>query len=207
MILNLEVEKRTLGTKSELNQMRKNGLIPAVVYSGGTVGSNIIVPAIEFNRLYRKSFGEIAIFLLKIDGEEVRTIIKEKQIHPVSRDITHIDFLELHPGIEISIDVPINFVGTPEALKEGAILDVSRRSLSASCLPRHIPEAIQLDISNMTIGDTIFCKDIELENVTFTEPEDLAIVSLSLPRVGGAEEADQEDVEDLVEEQSEEVTE
>ncbi|HPY97007.1 MAG TPA: 50S ribosomal protein L25 [Candidatus Cloacimonadota bacterium] len=198
MILNLDVEKRTLGKKSDLNKLRRDGFIPAVVYSSGEKGTPITVPTIEFNKLYKKSIGEIAIFYLKDGNDEVRAIIKEKQIHPVTRKITHIDFLELHPGKEISLDIPINFIGTPAAVKEGAVVDIARRTLNAACLPKYIPEDISLDITNMEVGETIYCKDITLENIRFNENEDLAIVTVSIPRLveAAADEATEEVAEE-----------
>jgi large subunit ribosomal protein L25 len=93
MILNLAVQARSLGKKSELKNLRKSGLIPAVIYSEGQPGMNISVPTNEFNKLYRKSIGEVAVFNLTLNGNEMHAIVKDRQIHPVSRDFVHVDFM------------------------------------------------------------------------------------------------------------------
>lgn len=182
MILNLTVEKRTLGKKSDLNTLRRTGFIPAVIYAEGKEGTNVTVPANEFKKMYKKSIGEIAIFNLNLDGKDVHTVVKEKQIHPLTREVIHVDFLELHPGKEISIEIPVKFIGTPVSVKDGGILEITKRKLHAHCMPKFIPEDFPMDISSLKIGQTIYCKDVKIENVKITEPADLAIVSVHAPR-------------------------
>lgn len=182
MILNLTAEKRTLGKKSDNSNLRKTGFIPAVVYAEGKEGTNITVPANEFKKMYKKSIGEIAIFNIDLEGKELHTVVKAKQIHPLSREVIHIDFMELHPGKEISIDIPIKFSGTPTAVKDGGILEITKRKLHAHCLPKFIPEDYPLDLSQLKMGETIYCKDIKIANVKINEPADLAVASVHAPR-------------------------
>ena len=178
MILNLAVQSREIGNKSARKNLRKGGAIPAVIYSEGQPGINISVPANEFSKLYKKSIGEVAVFNLNLNGTEIHTIVKARQIHPVSRDFIHVDFLELHKDKELNLSVPFKFIGTPASLKEGGVMEITVRELKVSCLPRHIPEDIPIHIENIKIGDAIYIKDLELENIRIHDAGNIPIVSV-----------------------------
>ena len=178
MILNLAVQTRDLGKKSELKKLRKSGLITAVIYSEGQPGIIISVPENEFLKLYKKSIGKIAVFNLKLAEHEFQTVVKARQIHPVSRDFIHVDFLELHKDKEINLSVPFKFIGTPASLKEGGIMDITLRELKVSCLPRFIPDDIPVHVEQIQIGEAIHIKDLELPNLTVRETGNIPIVSV-----------------------------
>jgi len=186
MILNLAVQSRTLGKKSERKDLRRGGSIPAVIYSSGQPGIPISVPTNEFVKLYKKSIGGVAVFNLNLDGTEIRAIVKARQIHPVSRAYIHVDFMELHKGKDITLPVPFRFIGTPHSLKEGGTLDIIMRELKVSCLPRHIPDDIPLNIENVKIGDTIYVKDLSIENITIKDLASLPIVSVHATKTEAA---------------------
>jgi len=199
MILNLAVQSRELGKKSERKNLRKSGQIPAVIYSEGQPGINISVPANEFLKLYRKSIREVAVFNLTLNGNDLQAIVKSRQMHPVSREFLHVDFLELHKGKELSLSVPIKFIGTPASIKEGGILEITVREVEVSCLPRHIPEDIPLNIENLNLGDTIYIKDLNIENVTIKDSGNIAVVSIHSPKAEKTTE-DEETTDTVVEE-------
>ena len=195
MILNLAVHARELGNKSSRKNLRKSGKIPAVIYSEGQPGIHISVPTNEFSKLYKKSIGEVAVFNLKLDGNEVHTIVKARQIHPVSRDFIHVDFLELHKDKELNLSVPFKFIGTPASLKEGGIMEITMRELKVSCLPRHIPEDIPINIENLKIGEAIYVKDIQHENINIKEAGNIPIISVHGARTAKADAVTEETTE------------
>jgi large subunit ribosomal protein L25 len=182
MILNLAVQPRVIGKKSQRKSLRKDGKIPAIIYSEGQPGILISVPTNEFQKLYKKSIGEVAVFNLTLDGNEISAIVKARQIHPVTRDFIHVDFYELHQGKELNLSIPFKFIGTPVALKEGGNLEISMRELKVSCLPKNIPEDIPLNIENVKLGETIYVKDISLENIVIKDVASLPIVSVIAPK-------------------------
>jgi len=182
MILNLAVHSRQLGNKSSRKNLRKGGQIPAIIYSEGQPGISISVPTNEFYKLYKKSIGEVAVFHLELDGKEIQAVVKARQIHPVTREFVHVDFLELHKGKEITLSIPFKFIGTPSSLKEGGILETSMRELKISCMPQYVPEDIPLDIENLKIGDTIYVKDIQVENLTVKDVSSLPVISIHAQR-------------------------
>ena len=182
MILNLAVQSRDIGKKSTRKNLRKGGCIPAVIYSEGQPGISISVPTNEFFKLYKKSIGEVAVFNLELEGKEIHAIVKARQIHPVTRDFVHVDFLELHKGKELTLSVPFKFIGTPLSLKEGGILETSMRELKVSCLPQHVPDDIPINIENLKIGETIYVKDIKADNLNVKDAGNIAVISVHAPR-------------------------
>ncbi len=184
MNININAEKRSLGKKSDLNVLRDKGLIPGIIYGAGQEGMKISFNAREFAREYKKSIGTVAFFDIAVDGNTYKTFIKERQIHPLTREVVHIDFLELHKGKSITIDVPINFSGEALGAKEGGVFEVIHRTIQVTCLPKDIPEEISFDISNMNIGDSIHLNDLNLpEDLDTDLSDEITIAVLSVPKV------------------------
>jgi large subunit ribosomal protein L25 len=183
MILKVTATSRTIEhKKSVAKDLRKTGKIPAVIYGGGEEAKHITLDKADFMKSYKKSIGETALFYLNVDGSEIHAIIKDRQMHPVTREILHVDFLELHAGKPITLDIPIAFHGDAIGIKEGGNLDTLLRKLPVHCLPRHIPEAINVDVSNLKIGDSIHIGDIKVENVTFSLADDVTVVIVHAPK-------------------------
>jgi large subunit ribosomal protein L25 len=202
--MNVEVEAqlRSVGSKSDMKNLRKQGFIPAIIYGEGKEGIKISLEKIPFMRLYKNTIGEMSFFKITVDGKEYNTIIKDRQIHPVSREYMHIDFLELHKGSTLTLDVPVNYVGEPIGVSTGGVLDVIIRKLEVTCLPENIPQDIEVDISNLEIGDSIHLGDIELQNMETKMSDTTTLVAVRLPR----EEEEKEEVSEEGE-VSEDVTE
>ncbi len=176
MVIKIEAGKRTLGKKSDRKDLRKDFIIPGIMYGQGVEGTPIQFNAPDFMKAYKQSIGELAIFNIVVDGQEHRCILKDKQIHPVRRDILHVDFLLLNPGHEVSLSLPIKFVGEAVGAKQGGIVDIIVRNLNIACLPKDIPEDVEVDISGLEIGDSLHIKDIKVSNVKIKDSEDVTIV-------------------------------
>ena len=194
MNIKIKAEKRNLGKRSDLTKLRKEGLIPGIIYGAGQEGIKIAFNARDYTREYKKSIGAIAFFDITVDGNTYKTFIKEKQIHPLTREIMHIDFIEFHKGKPITIDVPINFNGEAPGTKEGGVFEIIHRTIQVTCLPKDIPEEIKIDISNMNIGDSIHFKDLDIsEDIATGLSDEITIAILSIPKV--VEEPEEEEVE------------
>ena len=198
MNLNLNAEVRVQGTKAEMNTARKEGRIPAVIYGQGKPGKSIFIAENEFTKQFRKSFGQVAFFNINVDGKEVKTIIKEKQIHPVSRKVLHVDFMELHEGSEISLDIPIIVSGTPVGVKAGGVVEFGIRKLHVYSLPQNIKDDIKVDMSGLKIGDSIHVGDLELDEMRTRTADNVMIVSVHAVR--GSKAGDEEEEEEETEE-------
>ncbi len=198
MKVKIKAFNRELGKKSDLNKLRKLNYIPGVIYGPGEKNVPVSVKKNEFYKIYRKTIGEMALFELDVDGEKFLTVIKDRQIHPVSREVLHIDFLHLHQGTPISVSIPIKFEGEAKGVKEGGIMEVHHRMLDITCLPKEIPEDIVVDIKDLKIGGSIRLSDIELNPAFEIKlPADTPIVSILAPRKGAetTEETEEEESE------------
>lgn len=196
MNIKINAEKRNLGKRSNLTELRKKGFIPGIIYGDGQEGIKIAFNTRDYTREYKKSIGEVAFFDITVDGKTYKTFIKEKQIHPLTREIVHIDFIELHKGKSITIDIPINFDGEAPGIKEGGILEIIHRKIQITCLPKDIPDEIKIDISGLNIGDSIRVADIDLsEDIVVDLSGNITIVTLSLPKIVEEPEEEEEKLE------------
>ncbi|MDO9578037.1 MAG: 50S ribosomal protein L25 [Candidatus Cloacimonadales bacterium] len=183
MNIKIEATMRELGKKSDLNKFRREGFIPAVIYGEGQIGTNILLKNIDFQKQYKKSIGAVAIFELNLAGKKINVFIKDKQVHPVSREFVHVDFVELHPGKPITLNVPIHFIGVAKGTKEGGLLELLHHSMEISCLPKDIPEEIEIDVSNLGIGESIHFKDIHLtEHITSSMSDVTTLAAVRAPK-------------------------
>ena len=170
MNIAIEAQKREIKKKSDLTVLRNEKRIPAIIYKQGQEGLNISLEEAEFARIYRQSIGEIAFFDIKVDGNEYKTVIKEKQIHPVTRKVMHIDFQEVIPENKITMKIPLKFIGEPHGIKEGGELEILVRNLHIKCLPKDIPEEVKIDISPLGVGESIHFSDLKLEYIYSSLP-------------------------------------
>jgi large subunit ribosomal protein L25 len=166
--------------------MRRDGIVPGVVYSGGKEATAFQVS----ERDVRGVIGEgAALFDLSIDGGKARpVVVKEQQLHPVKGTLRHIDLQEVKLDTAIQAEVLIELEGVEDApgTKAGGTLEHVTREITIEALPTDIPEKISVDVSTMEINDTLQLSAVTAPNgVTFVvdDPEELTIATLSPPRV------------------------
>lgn len=175
----LSGEKRENTGKAIAKRLRREGRIPGVLYGGDSEPSIVSFDALELRRLLRKDH---SIINVKVGKDDQRAVIKEVQNHPVSGDITHVDFMRVVAGQEITVSVPLHMVGTAVGTKTGGVLSTVTHELQIAVLPRHMPESIEVDISGLEIGDAIRVKDLNLENMTAVTDQEELIVQVSAAR-------------------------
>lgn len=205
MNVKIEAKAREKGKKSDLNKLRNDGFIPAIIYGEGNEGVKITLEKISFMKAYRKSIGEMVLFDIELDGKNFTTILKDKQLHPVTREFVHIDFQELHQGVAINVNVPFTFVGEPKGITQGGILDINLRDIEISCLPKDIPEDIKVDISGIGLDESLHIKDIDLGGLETKISPEITLASVRSPKI--AEEPVEEEGTDLAKEVETEETE
>jgi large subunit ribosomal protein L25 len=185
----IKVTKREETGKRHGRALRRQGLIPAVVY--GAEGPSVPVALEEKNfRALLRAGAAQAIVDLKIEGadEETLAIIKEIQYDALGDDIQHVDFLRVTAGKPIQVTVPITATGRSEGEKEGGIVEHLTREVRIECLPQDIPENVTFDISSMGLGDSIHLRDVAPPSgVTFLDSLDTALVVVKTPRMARAE--------------------
>ncbi len=164
--MKLSVKKRTTGKSSDARCVRREGNIPAVIYANGKTGDNIAVNGDDFAAAMRSmSRGHLpnTIFILKDDdGKECKAIVKEIQYHRTTYKVLHLDFQRLEENITVNVKVPIEFIGAAECVgvKLGGVIRQVIRHLPVCCLPKDIPDAFNMDVSNLNLGQSLRMKKI-----------------------------------------------
>jgi large subunit ribosomal protein L25 len=197
----LKVSQRdTFGSRAT-RRLRREGLVPGVVYGQGGDARPFQVSARELRVLLSEGH---TLLDLELDGSKaVPVVIKEEQHHPVRGDVLHLDFLEVRLDEEIESEVPIELEGADQApgVREGGVLEHVTREITVEALPTEIPEQITVDVSQMDINDTINLDAISPPaGVKFMadEPEEITIATLSPPRVEEEPEPEVEEEAELV---------
>jgi large subunit ribosomal protein L25 len=167
-------------------RMRRDGLVPGVVYSGGSEAEPFQVSEREVRNI---TGAGAALFDLEIDGgKAIPVVIKEEQLHPVRGSLQHIDLQQVRLDEKIQAEVTLELEGVEVApgVKGGGVLEHVTREITVEALPTDIPDNIVLDVSAMEINDTLQLSVVTApDGVTFVadDPEEVTIVTLSPPRV------------------------
>ena len=179
--------------------LRRAGQIPAVLYGRKIEPVLLSVNTKDLEQILKKgSFGQFILNLVIQNGKKMTkpAIIKELQTHPVSGSLIHIDFYEVDMKRQIKVMVPVVTTGKSAGIEEGGLLNIVRRELEVFCLPGDIPEAIEIDISELGIGDSIHLEDVPLgENVEVAADVNFTVVTVLSPKV--EEEVVEEEEEEL----------
>lgn len=150
--------------KGAARRLRRAGRIPGVIYGHGEKTRSLSVDARELARLFSHIRVENTIISLKIEGERggpVRALVREVQMHPFRPEVLHVDFLQIHAGERVHLEVPIRLVGTAAGVKAGGVLQQALHDVEVRCLPDQIPEFIEVDISGLEIGHSIHVSDLQ----------------------------------------------
>jgi large subunit ribosomal protein L25 len=197
----LKVTQRdTFGSRAT-RRLRRDGLVPGIVYGQGGEARPFQVSARELRVLLTEGH---TLLDLELDGSKaVPVVIKEQQHHPVRGDVMHLDFLEVRLDEEIQAEVPIELEGADQApgVREGGVLEHVGREITVEALPTEIPERITVDVSEMDINDTINLSTVRAPSgVKFMvdEPEEFTIATLSPPRIEEEPEPELEEEAELV---------
>jgi len=174
----LKANKRDIIGK-KVKQLRRQGILPAVIYGRNTDPVSISLDDREVNRVLA-TISSSHLINLDIDGEGYTTLIRDRQRHPVSGSILHIDFYEVSMTEKLTTNVNIIIRGEAPAAKNfGGILVTGQETLEIECLPQDLPERFDVDISHLEeIGDTIYVRDIPIppEVDLLTDPDEMVIV-------------------------------
>ncbi len=187
----MEATLRTGLKKNAMNRLRSAGMLPAVVYGQGQEAVGVQLDVKEFEKKLRAS-GSSALIQLSIkDGSQTDAptlvAVKALQRHPVTHDILHADFLKISMDKPMETTIPVHLIGVAPGVKEGGILSVVHRELHIKCLPALIPESLEVDISQLHIGDSLTIKDVTLaEGVQVQLEEHEPLVHVVAPKTEAA---------------------
>ena len=183
----LEANIRDNSTKGQLNAIRKNGDVPAIVYGGKDKNQKISVSKKLLKLLIEKDNFLSNIITLKIDGKSQDVLPREIKHDILSDEPTHVDFLRVLPGVKIKIEVPVNFINHEKSpgLKRGGVLNIVRRKVELKCPSEKIPESLTLDLDGIDIGESFKISSVKLEPevIPTIQGRDFVIATLAAPTV------------------------
>jgi len=144
--------------KKGTKQLRAQGLVPGVLYGGSEVKHIAFTPKAIKELVYTAAFKTATI---DINGTQEKCILKDIIFHPVTDEITHVDFLRLIEGHPIKVELPVKFTGVSPGVKLGGKMIQSLRRIKVKCLPENLVDTLEVDISHLDLGDSVRVKEIK----------------------------------------------
>jgi large subunit ribosomal protein L25 len=165
-------------------KIRQAGDVPGIIYGHGRSPQTLLVNNRDFEKLLSQINAASTVIDLNLDGTTTKTLIREIQRHPYKRHLVHVDFQELVAGEKVTVNIPLRFTGTAEGVKNsGGVLEEIMHQLHIRVDPSLIPDHIDVDVTNVTIGHSLHIRDIKVpEGVTVLDDEDATICVVSAPK-------------------------
>jgi large subunit ribosomal protein L25 len=182
----LAAQRRTGLGRSAVRKLKAIGAVPAVIYGGNNTPEPLQISRRDISNVLSHASGENILVELEIAGDTNRlAMVQEVQHAPVGGEVLHVDFHAVSMDEMIEADVPLEPIGTANGVKNfGGLLEQNLRSLSIECLPRDLPDVIQVDVSALNVGDAIHVRDIPLPpGVRTTVPAELTAIAVMAPTV------------------------
>ena len=195
---NISASSRAVEGKGASRRLRRSGQVPAIVYGAKADPQNV---QLDHNQLWLASQNEwfySSILTLGVDGRDQKVLLRDMQRHPFKQQIMHLDFQRIDENVAIRFNVPLHFLNqdtSPAGKTAGVVVLHELNEIGVSCLPKHLPEFIEVDLANLSLGDAIHLSDLKLpEGVTLPElklgkEHDVAVVIARHARVEAEEEA------------------
>lgn len=180
----LHAESREGIGKGKAKKLRREGKVPGIFYAHNEKSVPVFFDELEIIKTITASQAVGLIDVLISGTEKRKAIIKEVQTDPIKNNPIHIDVMGVKLTEKINVSVPIHLIGDAPGVKEqGGILHQYLRDIEVSCLPLDIPEHIDINVTNLRIGNSILVSDVALEKVTFTVEPEKQIVSVLAPKI------------------------
>lgn len=183
MSTKITAQKRESGTPhSTLTELRGKGDVPGVVYGFQTETTPLIVSEIDLIKTLRES-GRNGVIHLEIDGKALNVVLNDFQRDALKGNFEHVDFLAINMSDELEVSVAVHLTGESPGEKEGGVVNQPNREVAIKVKPSEIPDALEVDVSNLAIGDTLTVGDIR-GNVSYEilDEDDFILVSVTAPR-------------------------
>lgn len=211
-LIELKTKIRTTTGNGPARRLRMSGQIPAVLYGQKTESVLLSVNKSDLEQVFKKGgIGQVILNLVIQKNGETTTrpaMIKELQTHPLSRNFIHIDFYEIKMDQKITAKIPVVTTGMAKGVEFGGILQIIRRELEVECLPLAVPESIEIDISDLDIGDSIHVGQIRVEGeIEFLEDDNYTVVTVLSPKMEEEPEEEKEAEEEEAEKEDRETPE
>ena len=182
--ITLATEPRTTLGSRPSGRLRKEGKVPAVVYGLGTDTVSVTVPARELQHILSGESGANTLISLDVDGESVLTLARQIHRHPTRGELVHVDFIRISRDVAVSAEIPIHLLGEATGVKDGGLLEQLLFHLTIEAMPGNIPVSIEIDVTELAIGDQLRVEDISLPEGVVTQAEaDFVVAQVAAPRI------------------------
>jgi len=183
----LEASIRNTKSKGEVNSLRQNGEVPAIIYGGTEKNQKISLSKKQIKYLIEQENFLSNIISLNIDSQSIKVLPREVSFDTLTDDPIHIDFLRIVKGAKIIIEIPVRFINNEKSpgLKRGGVLNIVRRKIELKCATENVPNELVVDLEGLEIGTSIKISSITLpENVTPTiQGRDFVVATVAAPTV------------------------
>jgi large subunit ribosomal protein L25 len=170
--------------------LRHQGKVPCVLY-GGEKQVYFSAKENDLNKLVNTP--NVYLVQIEVGGETIQAILQDIQFHPITDNILHVDFLQVFDDKEITVSIPINFIGTPIGVRNGGNLLVRKRAIKTRALAVNLPDAINIDIEHLRIGKFLYIGDIRDEKYTFLAADNSVVVGVKTARGAVADEEEEDE--------------
>ena len=179
-------QKRTATGKKAAKELRKEGLVPCNLY-GEKKGENGLPEALSFaipaTQLRKVVYSpDVYVVNLTIDGAPYKAVMKELQVHPTTDALLHIDFYEVNETKPITIGIPVKLTGHAQGVRDGGRLSQAVRQLNVTAPYKQIPEALEIDVTNLALGKAIKVAELNFEGLEIATPAQVVVCSVKATR-------------------------
>lgn len=182
MSVSLAVEKREVRPRSLRNKLRHEGKVPAIINGYQVESTPVAVSAAELEKILR-DHGANTVITMDVDGKKVNTLIKETQADTFTRNLTHVEFLSVNMSEETEVEAEILLVGESVGAKSGGVVAQNLYSVVVSATPDKLPERIEVDITDLAIGDALTVADLpKVDDYTIVTDGEEQIVAIMEPQ-------------------------
>lgn len=182
----LSAEKRERAGKGVARELRREKKIPAVIYGDAKEPETIQMTVKEVTMEYHKGHMFTNLCDLSVDGKKQLVLVRDVQLHPVTDNVLHVDFIRVTPKTTITVNVPVHFTNEEKSkgIKRGGSLTIVRHELELICKATDIPEQIEIDLSDFEIGDAIKISSVKLPSgiKSAIQGRDFTIATIAAPR-------------------------
>ena len=186
--ISIKGSKRESVGKKATKALRNAGQVPCVIYGGDQpIHFNAIEIAFR-DLVYTPDAHMVEI---EVDGTKVRAILQDIQFHPVTDRILHIDFYQIFDDKEVTMTIPVRFIGNSKGVRNGGVLRKNNRKLRIKALPDNLPDFIEADITELKIGNKLYVTALESDNYSFIHPDNTVICQVRTSRVAVADDEDE----------------
>jgi len=184
----LIAERRPTAGKGPAGRVRREGLVPAVVYGLGNENVSVSVSARELLHILSGGSGANTLITLKVDGADELAIARQIQRHPVKGNVIHVDFVRVRADQTIQAEIPVHLTGEAEGAVRGGILEQLVHTLTVEAKPSDFPPSIEYDVSALEIGGQVYVRDLDVPaRGTVLQDSDDLVAQISAPRVAEEE--------------------